>query len=84
MQDEEFSDMWYEMHPNARLSARKIGAVLESHFNATSLTYTIQDGADSGQTVPHVHIHILPRRPGDFKVNDDVYRLFSHAKLVGR
>ena len=32
-----------------------------------------QDGQHAGQSVPHVHIHILPRRPGDFEKNDDVY-----------
>ena len=33
----------------------------------------IQDGAAAGQTVPHVHVHVLPRRPGDFEPNDEVY-----------
>eukprot|EP00877_Chromochloris_zofingiensis_P009347 jgi/Chrzof1/4666/Cz14g22030.t1 len=33
----------------------------------------MQDGPAAGQTVPHVHIHCLPRKPGDFKKNDDVY-----------
>lgn len=32
-----------------------------------------QDGPAAGQTVPHVHVHCLPRRPGDLKRNDDVY-----------
>ena len=32
-----------------------------------------QDGPQAGQTVPHVHIHVLPRCPGDFKHNDEVY-----------
>ncbi len=32
-----------------------------------------QDGEAAGQTVKHVHLHILPRRKGDFKRNDDVY-----------
>ena len=27
----------------------------------------------AGQTVPHVHIHVLPRRAGDFEKNDEVY-----------
>jgi bis(5'-adenosyl)-triphosphatase len=38
--------------------------ILEQHLGATSLTFAIQDGPAAGQTVPHVHIHILPRRPG--------------------
>lgn len=32
-----------------------------------------QDGAAAGQSVPHVHVHLLPRRPGDYERNDDVY-----------
>ncbi|KAF5725868.1 bis(5'-adenosyl)-triphosphatase [Tripterygium wilfordii] len=34
---------------------------------------TSQDGPQSGQTVPHVHIHILPRKGGDFEVNNEIY-----------
>ncbi|TYZ58820.1 hypothetical protein PybrP1_004459 [[Pythium] brassicae (nom. inval.)] len=34
---------------------------------------TAQDGAAAGQTVKHVHIHVLPRRDGDFANNDEVY-----------
>ena len=33
----------------------------------------LQDGRDAGQTVEHVHVHIIPRRPGDFQRNDDIY-----------
>jgi bis(5'-adenosyl)-triphosphatase len=40
---------------------------------AESLTFTMQDGVASGQTVSHVHIHVLPRKEGDFANNDDVY-----------
>ena len=28
----------------------------------------------SWQTVPHVHVHVLPRVAGDFADNDDIYR----------
>lgn len=31
----------------------------------------VVDGAEAGQTVKHVHIHILPRKQGDFARNDD-------------
>lgn len=33
----------------------------------------LQDGAAAGQSVPHVHVHILPRKNKDFKRNDDIY-----------
>lgn len=28
-------------------------------------TVAINDGPDAGQEVPHLHVHIVPRRPGD-------------------
>ena len=32
--------------------------------------------------MPHVHVHILPRSPGDFADNDDVYKeLQNHDKV---
>ncbi len=34
----------------------------------------LQDGSSAGQSVPHVHVHILPRFKTDFKgKNDDIY-----------
>ena len=39
------------------------------------------DGELAGQSIAHLHVHILPRRLGDFADNDDVYReLQSHDK----
>ncbi|XP_024020416.1 bifunctional bis(5'-adenosyl)-triphosphatase/adenylylsulfatase FHIT isoform X3 [Morus notabilis] len=32
-----------------------------------------KDGPQAGQTVPHVHIHIIPRKAGDFEKNDEIY-----------
>ncbi|KAG6630995.1 hypothetical protein CIPAW_13G059500 [Carya illinoinensis] len=62
---DETSDLW--------LTAQKIGSQLESYHKASSLTFSIQDGPQAGQTVPHVHIHILPRKGGDFEKNDEIY-----------
>ncbi|XP_056163066.1 bifunctional bis(5'-adenosyl)-triphosphatase/adenylylsulfatase FHIT-like isoform X2 [Syzygium oleosum] len=62
---DETTDLW--------LTAKKVGGQLEHYHKASSLTFTIQDGPQAGQTVPHVHIHILPRKAGDFKENDEIY-----------
>ena len=35
----------------------------------------------AGQSVPHVHLHILPRKGGDFKRNDDVYDHLEQQNL---
>ena len=53
----------------------------ESFFQAESSTLSVQDGPDAGQTVAHVHVHVLPRKPGDFANNDDIYNeLSTHDK----
>ncbi|XP_070311883.1 bis(5'-adenosyl)-triphosphatase isoform X4 [Odocoileus virginianus] len=54
-------------------AAQRVGTVVEKHFQGTSLTFSMQDGPEAGQTVKHVHIHILPRKAGDFDRNDSIY-----------
>ncbi|KAH0462656.1 hypothetical protein IEQ34_010231 [Dendrobium chrysotoxum] len=62
---DETTDLW--------LVAKEVGGKLERHHKASSLTFAIQDGPQAGQTVPHVHIHIIPRKSGDFEKNDEIY-----------
>ena len=62
-------------------STQKIARVLEKVYGASSLSIAIQDGPEAGQTVEHVHVHVLPRKKGDFEHNDDVYKaLDEHDK----
>ncbi|DAC31348.1 MAG: HIT family hydrolase [Euryarchaeota archaeon] len=34
-------------------------------FNTVDFTVCIHDGPLAGQEVPHVHVHVIPRTPGD-------------------
>ncbi|XP_038695597.1 bifunctional bis(5'-adenosyl)-triphosphatase/adenylylsulfatase FHIT isoform X1 [Tripterygium wilfordii] len=68
-----FSDLTVDETNDLWLTAQKVGNRLEGFHKASSVTFTIQDGPQSGQTVPHVHIHILPRKGGDFEVNNEIY-----------
>ncbi|NXK48589.1 FHIT triphosphatase, partial [Chauna torquata] len=78
---ERFRDLRPEEVADLFCMAQRVGNVVEKHFCATSLTISIQDGPEAGQTVKHVHVHVLPRRAGDFSRNDDVYKeLQQHDK----
>lgn len=39
--------------------------MIERVYKATSLNIAMQDGADAGQSVPHLHTHIIPRKRAD-------------------
>jgi len=62
---EEYTDLWS--------SVRIVQNAIEKRYKAQGSNVAVQDGRCAGQSVPHVHVHILPRLPGDFEVNDDVY-----------
>jgi diadenosine tetraphosphate (Ap4A) HIT family hydrolase len=38
---------------------------LDRQFHAAGYNIGINDGAAAGQTVPHLHIHLIPRYAGD-------------------
>ena len=47
------------------LTVQRVSRTVERVYNASSLNIAIQDGVDAGQSVPHVHAHIIPRRRDD-------------------
>lgn len=69
----EVSDLWN--------TVQVISNPLQKHYEGNALTLAIQDGVSAGQTVPHVHVHMLPRRPGDFHKNDEVYDELDKSDL---
>ncbi|KAK9893440.1 HIT-like protein [Cystobasidium minutum MCA 4210] len=67
------SDLSAEEVSDLFQSVQTIGKTIEKATNAKSLTIACQDGPYAGQSVPHVHIHILPRHPQDFDPIDGIY-----------
>jgi bis(5'-adenosyl)-triphosphatase len=58
------------------LLVRRVQNVLKNAYpKTTAFNIAVQDGKDAGQSVQHVHVHILPRHSkDDFEErNDDVY-----------
>jgi bis(5'-adenosyl)-triphosphatase len=75
------ADMTADEVADFLLVSRLIGSKLEKHFNCTSINYSIQDGPEAGQSIEHVHMHVLPRKKGDFEKSDEIYeRLRNHDK----
>lgn len=66
-------DMTQEEAKDFFLMTLKVQKALETHYQVQSSTVTVQDGPDAGQTVKHVHCHIMPRKPRDFDHVDQIY-----------
>ena len=47
------------------LTVQRVGRMIERVYRASSLNIAMQDGADAGQSVPHLHTHIIPRKRAD-------------------
>ncbi|KAM9186202.1 bis(5'-adenosyl)-triphosphatase [Dugong dugon] len=78
---ERFHDLRPDEVADLFQATQRVGTVVEQHFQGTSLTFAIQDGPEAGQTVKHVHVHVLPRKAGDFSRNDSIYdELQKHDK----
>lgn len=53
--------------------SRKVIQTISQAFNNLSYDWTIQEGLAAGQTVAHMHIHIIPRHEGDLASPGDWY-----------
>jgi bis(5'-adenosyl)-triphosphatase len=62
------------------LTVQRVSRMVERVFDASSLNIAIQDGVDAGQSVPHVHAHIIPRKKNDLEEKggtDAIYEMME-------
>lgn len=62
------------------LTVRRVGRMVERVFGGSSLNIAVQDGPDAGQSVAHVHTHVIPRRGGDLEHrggSDKIYEMMD-------
>jgi bis(5'-adenosyl)-triphosphatase len=62
------------------LTVQRVSRMVERVYDASSLNIAIQDGVDAGQSVPHVHAHIIPRKKDDLEEKggtDAIYEMME-------
>jgi bis(5'-adenosyl)-triphosphatase len=62
--------------------ARKVTAFLKTVFDSDGFDWTIQDGVAAGQTIPHLHLHIIPRRPLDLNAGNEWYSKIPQSEQL--
>lgn len=60
-----FTDMDKESVASLFEAARTITDAIEKVFSAEGSNIGINNGKVAGQEIPHIHVHIIPRRKGD-------------------
>lgn len=55
------------------LTVQKVQKTLKRLYKAEAFNVAIQDGEAAGQSVAHVHCHVIPRRNGDPGEGDKVH-----------
>ena len=65
--NEEVIQMW--------IAARKVGKIIGEFYGTKNVVYAFQEGPEAGQTVKHVHMHIIPEYTSlGSQIIDDIYR----------
>lgn len=64
------------------LAERMAAALRRAGYGVQGINLLINDGPDSNQHVPHLHLHLIPRAPGDLPAL--LWRLLVRFLPVGR
>ncbi len=63
--------------------SRQVIRTLSKAFKTDSFNWTLQEGAEAGQTIEHMHIHIIPRHKNDLPSPGDWYpELKTHENKI--
>jgi bis(5'-adenosyl)-triphosphatase len=62
--------------------AQIVTRFLQSVFGGSGFNWTIQDAEVAGQTVDHLHLHIIPRKSGDLPHPGDWYPALEKSESL--
>lgn len=72
----------YELTPDELAAMFKmlesLKSALETTFGAAGFNYAWNEEEDAGQSIPHVHIHMVPRKNGDAGITEYDPRKFLY------
>lgn len=68
--DNEWRDIF-----SLKMTVRK---VLQQSLDAEGFNFAWNEGAVAGQTVPHFHLHVVPRKKGDAGITEYEPRVFLY------
>jgi histidine triad (HIT) family protein len=63
-------ESYTDLSPEEVAQIAQTGRIVAKHLKAsisgcTGVTFSLADGVSAGQEVPHVHLHVIPRKSGD-------------------
>lgn len=74
LSDDEFARYW--------LFAREVTNFILDTFQTRAFDWTVQEQPEAGQTVPHLHLHVIPRVADDFPEPGDWYPKLREGHIV--
>lgn len=73
-----FDDLTFEEAQALFSARRKIVGALKLAFGAEGFHFAWNEGEAAGQSVPHFHLHIVPRKAGDTGITEYEPRKFLY------
>lgn len=59
---------------------RNVIRLVQGVFGTSAFNWTIQEGAAAGQTIRHLHMHLIPRKAGDLPHPGDWYPRLTESE----
>lgn len=60
--------------------SRQVVKLLSQAFNTSAFDWTVQEKEPAGQTIDHLHLHIIPRKDGDLESPGAWYPELMHSE----